>query len=283
MEKFRSSFARRFLLLYGILTILTSGYHQVNAQFIVADVIQDINTVIQTGHQIIIDIQTVANTIQHSKFYQYLKAVSNGVKTYNKVKSIIDSEKWMVESAINNLNYLKSSKYLNPSQISGMVKMYKYFIDQSVENAKELTNILSPSFFQMSDAERIDYIDRLEARTLKTGELLSYYNTRNLTLETGQMRQVEELNRLAAHYTPMINNMPGETPVAASQKIGGFYGSIVDVLYAISALVALIGAVRVYSQFTSGSYQLYQTAAGWFGSVLLAVLITTFIKLIFFS
>jgi hypothetical protein len=279
MEKLRNLVFCRVLALFVFLAALT-GVHRAQAQLVVTDIIQDINTVIQTGHQVVMDIHAVANTIQHSEFYSYLKTVSNGVKTYNRVKSIISNQTWMVQSAIDNLKYLQSSKHLRPSQVIGMVRMYKYFMDQSAENAAELTKILSPSFFQMSDSERIQYIDNLETRTVGLGKTMLYYNTRSIAVEAQQRRATEDLETLKKHYAPTGVSL--ETPATAHQKMGGFYGSVVDLLYALSAVVALIGSVKVYRQFTMGDTGVFLTASSWFGSVLAAVLLTTFIKLLFF-
>lgn len=279
MKILRKPIFARVLLLYLIIAMAVNT-RKAYAQFVVTDIIQDINTVIQTASQAMTEFTTIKDALEHSGFYKYLKAVSNGVQTYTKVKNIIESEKTIIQSAIYNLNSLKTNRYLTATQITGMIKMYKYFIDQSAENATQLTKILSPKFFQMSDAERLDFIDRIDLHTHELEHHLNYYNTMNFTLVSQQQQQLSDLDQMTKFYAS--SSAQSETSEGAYQKIGGFFGSIVEVLYGISALVALIGAVRVYGQFTSGDCHVYQTATGWFGSVLLAVLITTFIKLIFY-
>ncbi|QHT70752.1 DUF4134 domain-containing protein [Rhodocytophaga rosea] len=279
MNTLRKPIFARVLLLYVFFSLALST-RKAYSQFVVADLIQDINTVIQTASQAMTEFTTIKDAIEHSDFYKYLKAVSSGVQTYNKVKAIIESEKIIINSAITNLNSLKTNRSLTVTQISGMIKMYKYFIDQSAENASQLTKILSPKFFQMSDAERLDFIDRINLSTHELEHHLNYYNTMNFTLVSQQQQQLADLEQMTAFYA--TQEAATETSEGAYEKIGGFYGSVVEVLYAISALVALVGAVKVYAQFTRGDASVYQTATGWFGSVLLAVIITTFIKLIFY-
>lgn len=279
MKHFRNPILSQLLLSF-LLFSLTVRPQQAKAQFVVVDVVQNINTVIQTVSQAAIQVTTLLDQIQHSKFYEALKAVKNGIKQYNSVKRIIDYQLFITKSAVENLNRLKNSQHIHPQQLLGMAKMYKYFMEQSISNVKELTKMISPNIFEMSDAERLAIIDRLDNKVKELAHHLNYYNIQNVHLEAHQQLQASNMEKMLAYYAPQATVAEDET--TATAKIGGFYGQIVNLLYGLSSIVGLIGAVKIYAKFSRGDEDVFTTTTSWLGATLLCVIITTFIKMVFF-
>ena len=56
---------------------------------------------------------------------------------------------------------------------------------------------------------------------------------------------------------------------------------ITNICYAIAALVAIVGAVQVYSKMTSGDPGAGKTAASWFGGAVFLILIPNIITSLF--
>ena len=56
---------------------------------------------------------------------------------------------------------------------------------------------------------------------------------------------------------------------------------ITNICYIIAALVAIVGAVQVYSKMTSGDPGAGKTAASWFGGAVFLILIPTIITALF--
>lgn len=68
----------------------------------------------------------------------------------------------------------------------------------------------------------------------------------------------------------------------ANTMIRGYFDTGSQLLYAIGAILALVGAVRVYREWSSGHQQeAYKAAAGWFGACIFLVLVTTIIRSFF--
>ena len=68
----------------------------------------------------------------------------------------------------------------------------------------------------------------------------------------------------------------------ANTMIRGYYTSATDLLYAVAGVLGLIGAVRVYREWNQGHQdQAYRAAAGWFGSMIFVVLVSTVIRSFF--
>ncbi|HVS95200.1 MAG TPA: DUF4134 domain-containing protein, partial [Puia sp.] len=68
----------------------------------------------------------------------------------------------------------------------------------------------------------------------------------------------------------------------ANTMIRGYYTSATDLLYAVAGVLGLIGAVRVYREWNQGHQdQAYRAAAGWFGSMVFVVIVSTVIRSFF--
>jgi hypothetical protein len=68
----------------------------------------------------------------------------------------------------------------------------------------------------------------------------------------------------------------------ANTMIRGYFDTGSQLMYAIGAVLALVGAVRVYREWSSGHQQeAYKAAAGWFGACIFLVVVTTVIRSFF--
>jgi len=68
----------------------------------------------------------------------------------------------------------------------------------------------------------------------------------------------------------------------ANTMIRGYYDTGTQLLYAVGAVLALIGAIRVFREWNQGHQdQAWRAAAGWFGSCIFLVLVATVIRSFF--
>ncbi len=67
----------------------------------------------------------------------------------------------------------------------------------------------------------------------------------------------------------------------ANSEIQSYIEPITTLFYVICAVVGFIGAVKVYSKWSSGSPDTTRTAASWFGSCVFAVVAVTAIRAFF--
>ncbi|MCH7408978.1 DUF4134 domain-containing protein [Belliella sp. DSM 111904] len=62
---------------------------------------------------------------------------------------------------------------------------------------------------------------------------------------------------------------------AATQQVRSYFQSGVNLMYAIGAIVGLIGAVKVFNKWNSGEPDTGKVAAAWFGSCVFLVIVAT--------
>ncbi|GGF42617.1 DUF4134 domain-containing protein [Echinicola rosea] len=61
----------------------------------------------------------------------------------------------------------------------------------------------------------------------------------------------------------------------ATTKVRSYFQSGVNLMYAIGAIVGLIGAVKVFNKWNSGEPDTGKVAAAWFGSCVFLVIVAT--------
>ena len=67
----------------------------------------------------------------------------------------------------------------------------------------------------------------------------------------------------------------------ANQKVRSYFASGTNLMYAVGAILGLIGAVKVYQKWNAGDPDTSKVAAAWFGSCVFLVVVATVIKSFF--
>jgi len=67
----------------------------------------------------------------------------------------------------------------------------------------------------------------------------------------------------------------------ANTQVRGYFAAGTNLMYAIGAIVGLIGAVKVYNKWNAGDHDTGKVAAAWFGSCVFLVVVATVIKSFF--
>ena len=67
----------------------------------------------------------------------------------------------------------------------------------------------------------------------------------------------------------------------ASQMVTSYFAPAVNLIYAIGAVVGLIGGVKVYTKFSSGDPDTGKTAASWFGACIFLIVAATILRSFF--
>ena len=67
----------------------------------------------------------------------------------------------------------------------------------------------------------------------------------------------------------------------ANTKVRSYFSAGTNLMYAVGAILGLIGAVKVYQKWNAGDHDTGKTAAAWFGSCVFLVVVTTVIRSFF--
>jgi len=67
----------------------------------------------------------------------------------------------------------------------------------------------------------------------------------------------------------------------ATQMVTSYFDPATQLIYAIGAVVGLIGGVKVYQKFSSGDPDTSKTAASWFGACIFLIVAATILRSFF--
>ncbi len=82
--------------------------------------------------------------------------------------------------------------------------------------------------------------------------------------------------------TLIANAQDGNAGInAANTKVRGYFTTGTNLMYAVGAIVGLIGAIKVYQKWNSGDHDTGKVAAAWFGSCVFLVIVATVLKSFF--
>jgi hypothetical protein len=71
----------------------------------------------------------------------------------------------------------------------------------------------------------------------------------------------------------------GNTGIAnATEAVKGYFEKGTFLVYAIGAIVGLVGAVKVYNKWSSGEPDTAKVASSWFGACIFLVVVATILK-----
>jgi hypothetical protein len=80
----------------------------------------------------------------------------------------------------------------------------------------------------------------------------------------------------------IVNAQDGNAGIQdANQKVRSYFNSGTQLMYAVGAIVGLIGAIKVYQKWNAGDHDTGKVAAAWFGSCVFLVVVVTVIRAFF--
>ena len=83
----------------------------------------------------------------------------------------------------------------------------------------------------------------------------------------------------AANTFAQGNGMAGIND--ATTLVSGYFDPVTKLIYAIGAVLGLVGGIKVYSKFQSGDPDTSKTAASWFGGCIFLIVTATILRLFF--
>src|SRR5450755_1181381 len=67
----------------------------------------------------------------------------------------------------------------------------------------------------------------------------------------------------------------------ATSQVKGYFSTGTNLMYAIGAIVGLVGAIKVYKKWNDGEHDTGKVASSWFGSCIFLVIVATVLKSFF--
>jgi len=81
----------------------------------------------------------------------------------------------------------------------------------------------------------------------------------------------------------MAQNGDGGTAgiTKATETVTGYFDPATKLMYAVAAVLGLIGAIKVFQKWSNGDPDTQKVAAGWFGSCIFLVVVSVILRAFF--
>lgn len=67
----------------------------------------------------------------------------------------------------------------------------------------------------------------------------------------------------------------------ATRMVSSYFDPVTQLIYAVGAVIGLIGGIRTYQKFSSGDPDTSKTAASWFGACIFLIVSATVLRSFF--
>lgn len=167
--------------------------------------LKSILTDMKQGYQIIsAGYETVKNIASgnfslHQVFLDALLVVSPAVKNYQRIQDIVNAQLELVKEYQQFYSQFKTDKNFSPDEITYLGLVYGNLINQSVSSLNELIMVITANQLRMSDAERINAINRLYSDMQTKLTFLRSFNMQAASLSvqrTGETNDISTLRNL---------------------------------------------------------------------------------------
>lgn len=196
------------ILLFIVIALFTKN---AQAQFAVIDPSNIAQSIVNTTKELAQTSRTVSNTLdtfketkkvyeQGKQYYDALKSVNHMVKDARKVQKTLLLLGEITDIYVNNFQLMLSDKNFRADELTAIAHGYAMLLDESADILAELKNIVNINGLSMSDAERMDRIDKAYDSISNYRNLVSYYTRKNISVSYLRSKKINDTERVVALY-----------------------------------------------------------------------------------
>lgn len=150
------------------------------------------------GEQELTKVFSEKNMLMAKNWYDGLQAVSGAVRDYRRVRLIFQKQTAIITQYSQAIEVLRKSPFIRPDQLTYMTTMYSKMLLEGANTISDLSTVVSPSLFKMTDAERMRFIDQLDTKISDQAALVDYFTRRNFMMMNQQQQKSVDEQSLSA-------------------------------------------------------------------------------------
>lgn len=135
----------------------------------------------------------------YSQYYNELKEVKAIVSQYQRIRDITSKQARLLSDYQRSWGLLRQDDHFTDDELNYMEKVYKGILDDSLENMEHIFMIVESFSTSMSDAERLELINKAADRIDRNYDDLKTFNHQNVVLSLQRAKgskEVEQMRRL---------------------------------------------------------------------------------------
>jgi mannitol-specific phosphotransferase system IIBC component len=136
----------------------------------------------------------------YSSYYNELVQVKSVIANYEQIKDMTERQANLVSQYNQAWNLLKSDKHFSADELKYMQSVYFGILQESVKNLDEILVVINSFKTQMSDAKRLELINRAADRIDTNCGDLKQFNNQNYILSIQRAKDANEAETLKRYY-----------------------------------------------------------------------------------
>lgn len=136
----------------------------------------------------------------YRKYFDELWKVRSTLATYQRVSLIIQRQKQLIEQYQFTWQVVNQDKHFTAQEINYMYRVYTGIIDQSLQNIDQILVVINSYKTQMSDAKRLEIINRAGDQIDKNYNDLLMFNNQNVQLSLNRSKDAADLAAVKKLY-----------------------------------------------------------------------------------
>lgn len=143
---------------------------------------------------------TDQNMNLHKEWYSSLLKISSAVRNYGRVANIFENQGRIIAAYSVNISRFVQNPSVEPNQLAAMRNGYIELIKESGSILDDLADVMRPSHANMTDAQRIKAINKIDARMSHHLELVNYFTRRNAAITSVKEQATAEMKAIKSLY-----------------------------------------------------------------------------------
>lgn len=136
----------------------------------------------------------------YQEYYDDLKKVKDVIIFYQRIKSVSDKQVQLVATYKRAFNLFKSDKHFTPEELNYMGQVYAGILTASLDNLNQVHMVISSFTTVMTDAARLDIINKAADGIDKNYRDLTQFTTQNKILSLHRSKDQQEVDVIRALY-----------------------------------------------------------------------------------
>lgn len=136
----------------------------------------------------------------YQKFYDELWKVRNTISTYQRVRAIIARQEQLVQEYRFTWHMANQDKHFTKDELQYMQRVYTGILEESIQNLEQILLVINSYKTKMSDAKRLDVINKAGDRIDQNYNDLQQFNNQNISLSMSRAKDMHEIESVRKLY-----------------------------------------------------------------------------------
>ena len=136
----------------------------------------------------------------YQEYYEELWKVRNAIATIQRIKQIMERQLQLVDEYTRTWEVIKNDKHFSKSEIEYMYDVYTGILNESARNLDQLLLVINSFQTQMTDAKRLEIIEKAGNEIERNLHDLKQFNTENIRLSMSRAKDEHEIESIKRLY-----------------------------------------------------------------------------------